>query len=229
MPDVSDEPTVPIGPVPAGFDDEPRPSALPAPPHQVAVGGAHRRDPGDADDERHWPWLASIGALALLGVSGLIWLLVGIPDPASPRQSPSTAAASPYQLSTPEQTVGTPEPATGSDLPTPSGTGSATPSGTPSSSPTITPSGTPTPSPTASPTRSPTPTVVQVPGVVGKPRAAAEAMLRGAGLDVAVVLRSTDSRRQVNRVIAQSPAGGQTVRGGSTITITVGVASTGTG
>lgn len=63
------------------------------------------------------------------------------------------------------------------------------------------------------------PPLVAVPGVAGRPRADAEAAVRGAGLVVAVTERASD---EVDRglVVSQQPAGGE-VRRGSTVRLVV--------
>jgi hypothetical protein len=222
MPDVDDEPTVPIGPVPGGFGsaDEPGPAGGGAEP--ASGGGAHRRDTDGPDGERRWPWLAGLGVLALLALSGLIWLVGSIPHPASNQRSAPTAAPT-DELSTPDATAGTqPPPSEGA-----TSTATSSPTGTPTASPSTSQVATPTPSTVATPTRPPAPSQVRVPDVVGKRQASAAAVLRGAGFSVAVVRVGTDTRRQVNRVISQSPAAGQTATVGSTVTIFVGATTTG--
>jgi serine/threonine-protein kinase len=66
----------------------------------------------------------------------------------------------------------------------------------------------------------PKPTLLDVPNVVGRPRAEAEDALRRGQLGV-TVRESTDPSRPVGTVLAQSPAAGQRVEPGSVVNITV--------
>ena len=222
MSHLSDEPTAPFGPVPGGpgVQMDPVPPDRPQRRRHPGVG-AHRRDPTGPDDDRRWPWLVALGVLGVVGVLGMIWLLAGIPDPNALRRvvSPPSQGS---QSSPTDDTSSTEPSQTAIDSSTPTGT----PSGTPTRSPTSTPASTSAaaPSATATRTRPPAPTLIPVPDVVGKRQTPATTMLRNAGFAVAVVHTTTPERRQANRVISQSPAGGQQARSGSTVTIVVNVA-----
>jgi serine/threonine-protein kinase len=64
------------------------------------------------------------------------------------------------------------------------------------------------------------PTLVDVPNVVGQPKAAAEAALVGAGFGVRETFQDAGKPKSGN-VISQSPASGQAPKG-STVDITIG-------
>ena len=66
------------------------------------------------------------------------------------------------------------------------------------------------------------PSRVTVPDVVGRSQNAATKTLSGRGFEVAVEEVRVDSRRDDGIVQEQSPAGGDEVERGSTVTITVG-------
>jgi hypothetical protein len=225
MPWLTDEPTSQF----AGLPGAPRGDALPAPdgrPGRPRRGGEHRRDdgpdgPDGPDGQRRWLLVAIIGVLVLLGMSGLIWLASGsIPDLGAARQ-PVTSPSTDEQLSSASDTpLDTLPPVTDSAGAV---TTSAPFSSQASSSQTPTSTRSPTPSRSAGPT---TPALVSVPGVVGKREAAATAMLRGAGFAVAVSHVTTSERRDVGRVMSQSPGAGAQVRRGATVTIVVGTSAT---
>jgi eukaryotic-like serine/threonine-protein kinase len=63
---------------------------------------------------------------------------------------------------------------------------------------------------------------VSVPDVVGRSQNAATRTLSGRGFEVTVDEVGVDSRREDGIVVEQSPAGGEPVERGSTVTITVG-------
>jgi cytoskeletal protein RodZ len=186
----------------------------------TTTGGAPRRD-DDGAAERRWPWLAALAALAVLGLSGLGWLLARVPQP-DYRQAAPTVSPSVSSTAAPAETT------VGSTAPPPTVTAVAT-SGSPTSEiPTSTP-----PAPSTSPARStapgttprPAPTLprmVTVPNVVGKRTAAATATLRSAGFSVATASVPTAKRREIGRVISQSPSAGSTATRGSVVTIFVG-------
>jgi hypothetical protein len=210
-----------------GYLEEPPPGGW---RNHGRVVGEHRRDDGP-ETPRRWPWLATLTVLAVLAVSGLIWLVSStLPHPEQVHQITTPAPSTDGQLSTPDDT-GTGEPpasatatATPTAPPTVSLSGSLSGSA-PAFSPVPPAASAPAPARTPAPTASrppPSPTPVAVPDVVGKPESAATSILKGAGFSVAVVHTVTPERRQVNRVISQSPAAGQKVRSGSTVTITVG-------
>jgi serine/threonine-protein kinase len=70
---------------------------------------------------------------------------------------------------------------------------------------------------------------VQVPNVVGQTEADARSEIQGRGLVVTVTPQSVPAGDpNAGRVISQTPAGGQDVAKGSTVSIVVGVASAAT-
>jgi hypothetical protein len=227
MPDPTDEPTIPVGPMPSGLGPgEEMGPAVPA--HRRAPGarrrapGEHRRDDDGSGGERRWPWLVALGALAVFGALGLTWLVSSIPRPSSFGEPSVTAPPSEAQLSTPGGPVtgGEPPPtATASTSATLTATATAT---TPTPAPSTAPTASPPPNTTGKPEPPPGPTLVTVPNVVGRREPSATAELRNAGFSVAVVHVTAESRRGINRVVAQSPTGGEQLLKGSTVTIQVG-------
>jgi cytoskeletal protein RodZ len=221
MPWLTDEPTSQFAGLPGGplGDEPPAPAGPPERPRGRT--GEHRRDdgPDEPGGRPRWPWMVALGVLGLLGMSGLIWLASGsIPDLGTVRQ-PVPSQSTDDRLSIADTPLDTLPPVTESAgaVTTNAPFSTQTPGQTP------TPTRSPTPSPSASPT---TPAVVSVPGVVGKREAAATATLRGAGFAVAVSHATATARRDVNRVISQSPAAGQRARRGATVTIVIGTAAT---
>jgi eukaryotic-like serine/threonine-protein kinase len=85
--------------------------------------------------------------------------------------------------------------------------------------PTAASTATPTPVP-RTPTPLPKPTLLDVPSVVGRPRAEAEETLRRAQFGV-TVREATDASRPVGTVLSQSPAAGQRVEPGGVVNITI--------
>jgi hypothetical protein len=223
---MNDEPTEPLGRVPAPpIDDELfGTGAAPLVDYRpVTTGGAHRRADDD-DVERRWPWVAALAVLAVLGLAGLGWLLARVPHPDYRQANP---AGSPSASSAPTSAEAT----TGSTEPAPTVTAMATsapPTGAPiSTPPLITPPSTRTT--VRSPTSRPSPTLpstVTVPNVVGKREGAAAAMLRSAGFSVATASVPTDKRRDIGKVLSQAPGGGSSARRGSVVTIFVGASAT---
>jgi serine/threonine-protein kinase len=71
-------------------------------------------------------------------------------------------------------------------------------------------------------TKPPPPTTASVPPVVGDTSSAAQNNLKGAGFQVSVQTKDTTKQNQDGIVLTQSPAGGQTAKKQSTVTIVVG-------
>jgi hypothetical protein len=219
MPDWTEPPTHAIGPLPDGHGDRPVPTLPPDWPRRRR-GGEHRRDPDREDRDLRWPWLAVLCVLPVLAVWGLIWLLTSIPQPGVANQvAPTTAPIG--APATSGETFRTGPVPSESRASAPTSTSAASAS---TSSERVAPPS-PRHSPTETPTRPATPAPVDVPDVVGRRLQAATAALRAAGFEVAVVRVTTEVRRQVSRVISQSPGGGQTAPRGSTVTIRVGAAA----
>jgi len=214
MSDLADEPTIPVGPIPSGLGvDEELGSADPA---MRQAPGVHRRDDDGADGDRRWPWLAALVVLTVFGALGLTWLVSSIPRPSS-FGGPSATPPPSVRLSTPGGAV------SGEPPSTPTAAISSAPAATtPTPAPSTTPTVSPTPSTTAESKPPPGPTLIAVPDVVGRREPSATATLRNAGFSVTVVHVTAESRRGINRVVAQSPAGGQQALKGSTVTIQVG-------
>jgi len=217
MSDLADEPTVPVGPIPSGLDvGEEWGFADPA---MQQAPGAHRRDGDGTDGDRRWPWLATLVVLAVFGALGLTWLVSSIPRPSS-FSGPGPAPPSSAQLSTPGGSVSEEPPptATTATPATPVATATTTSTPAPSTTPTVSPPR----STTTEPKPPPGPILITVPDVVGRREPSATAELRNAGFSVAVVYVTAESRRGINRVVAQSPDGGEQLVKGSTVTIQVG-------
>jgi hypothetical protein len=179
---------------------------------------------------RHWQWLAGLGVLVLLALSGVVWMLASVPQPGLVRQpaaapgSPTTPAGSSGQPSTSD-----PGPAvtTVSRWPTVRGQAPVTtPVIRPPPAHTIAPIPRPTPrSPTPTrtvPQPTPPPGPVRVPNVVGQRQTTATAVLRAAGFHVSAIPVAYAPPRDGGRVLAQSPLGGTTAPRGSLVTIYVG-------
>jgi cytoskeletal protein RodZ len=224
MPDLTDEPTIPVGPIPSGFGVGEE--SGPADPAIRRAPGEHRRDDDGAGGDRRWPWLAALGVLAVFGALGLGWLVSSIPRPSSfggPSPTPpsvrlSTPGGSGSMNGEPPSTATAATAATPATSATPTATAATTPTPAPSTSPTASP----TRNTTSEPKPPPGPILVTVPDVVGRREPSAIAQLRDAGFSVAVVHVTAESRRGTNRVVAQSPAGGEQLLKGSTVTIQVG-------
>jgi len=196
----------------------------------LAAGEAEDGDGGGrrADGERRWPWLVGLGVLAVLAVSGVIWMLAAMPRPApAPIAQPATSAPATDQPSTPDAAV-----TTVSRWPTVSVPVSPGRPAIPAPANTLVPvtqrAGTrpPTrtlPVPSVSPLPPvPLPGLVRVPNVVGLRQATAAAALRAAGFRVSAVPVEYAPPRTRGRVVAQAPLGGARAPHGSLVTIFIG-------
>jgi PASTA domain len=221
------DPSEPDPPEPGGLE----PGGLE--PGGLEPGGlvASQRDSADRPGAVRWPWMAGLGALAALAVSGVVWLLASLPHPAPQRALPFPPAPSPTasRLSTPDNPV-----PTVSTWPTVSAAGPASTSAVPTLqidtiSAVLT--GQPSPPPTHHPVppwtlpQPPPAGQGRVPGVVGLRQDTAVALLRFAGYRVTAVPVAGTKPRDAHRVIAQFPPGGTVAPKGSLVTIYVGAGS----
>jgi hypothetical protein len=187
----------------------------PTDPDQPPPDGA-----GGGDLVRRWPLLAGMAALALLGLSGVIWLLSSLPQSA-PR---AAVLRSPTPITTSRPSSPDPVITTASPWPTFS-----------VSKPVISPPSTfvvpslsrartsPAPHPTTTKPRKtqPPPNQVRVPNVVGLQQSTATSILRAAGFKVTAVPVSYGGLRDRHRVVLESPPAGSLLARGSTVTIFV--------
>jgi hypothetical protein len=164
---------------------------------------------------RPWGLLAVAVVVALVAVSGLVWVIGSVTGGGETRP----AAASP--------TAGTPTPTTTSTSPSATATVAA-PSPT-RSIPTILgpappPAGklkpTPTRTPTLPPPPSPKPQLVRVPDVIGQRLASATLTLRAAGFKVSVLGAGVPAPKpDQRRVRWQTPTGGTPAPRGATVVL----------
>jgi hypothetical protein len=186
-------------------------------------GGAHRRD-GAA---QHWPWLAALGVVALLIISAMIALVAAaVRDPQQPRPvaaAPPASTTPPRHPLEPTNTVNLPPPIIPSAAPAATLRASSSIPVPPTPTLPPTPRPTPTPTRTTAPTRPPPlPTMIIVPNVVGERTSTAVAKLRAAGFTPNTIGVPARNRREIGRVITQSPAGGTPAQRGSMVLIIVG-------
>jgi serine/threonine-protein kinase len=177
--------------------------------------GAHRAG-GRAGSESRWPLLAGLGALVLVGLGAVAWLLSSLPHaPARPHAAAVTSAPTSVAPSTSEPLITTPTAFPTTPVPRVP----AIPVGPITAFRTVTPTPARTPAP---PKTSPPPHgLVLVPNVVGQRQAAATTILRAAGFRVSAVPLALVRPGDVRRVIAESPPGGSAAPKGSVVTIYV--------
>lgn len=190
-------PTTPPAPEPSG--PAPWSGRAEVPPSRPAgfqepVGGEWY---GEAQGDRRWwmPILVGILALLLLGLLGLgLWLILQADD--GPGKAPSPPATS--------------APAT-TGVPTTSPTTPSTT--TPPTTPSLTTSPTTMPPTTTAPAR------ITMPLLVGRPQAAARAVLDRLGLGYRLELRESD--QPAGTVIATDPSAGEPVSVGQDVTLVI--------
>jgi hypothetical protein len=187
---------------------------------------------GGGGPKRPWALLGGIGAVALLTLVGVVWMVSAVAG----RGGSVTLAASPSPTTTAPTTVPAPPPTTAVAAPSDSAFPTALPPTTPPPAPTYSlPPGTvppavtvaPAPAPTTTrvrplpvPTpREPPPGSVTVPNVVGMKVRAATLSLRSAGLQASVLGGVLTPDRDRRRVTLQRPAAGASVRPGATVVL----------
>jgi PASTA domain len=226
-PTVSDPPA--LLPDPADFPDPAGPPELVGTDALFEIGGSDESLPDGAprERERRWPLLAALCALALLGLSGVAWLLASLPHPPPrPTAAHPPASTTASRPPSPDPVITTVSPWPTVTLPAP--IASRLPTIAITSITAVRPSPTPKPTPTSPPRRTttpppPPPSQVLVPNVVGLRQPEATSVLTAVGFRVSAVPVTYGGKRDLHRVVWESPPAGSILARGSTVTIFVSI------